>query len=124
MLQEFVFDRVLAEPGDGAQPPGHGSAGPPERFHLAGEGLDVGPAREEQRRGPGAAPAGELAHVQGVRVARQAAVAGQEPGERMPFGAVKAGWIMTRALDRAVVVGHLPAGLEPGGAGPVAGPSS
>src|SRR5207245_4162746 len=34
----------------------------------------------------GVAPAGELAQVQRVRLACQAAVPGQEPGERQPFG--------------------------------------
>jgi hypothetical protein len=30
-------------------------------------------------------------------------------------GSVKAGWIVASAVDRAaVVIGHLPAGLEPG----------
>jgi hypothetical protein len=55
------------------------------------------------------APARELAQV-------QAAVPGQEPGEGEPFGFGKGG------LDRgersglaAMVIGHLPAGLEPEG---------
>ena len=28
VLEEFFFDRVFVEPGDGAQPPGDGRAGP------------------------------------------------------------------------------------------------
>jgi len=49
MLQEFVFDRVLAEPGDGAQPPGDGGPGVAPGLQLSGEGLiDVGAADGEQ----------------------------------------------------------------------------
>ena len=86
VLEELFFDGVLVEPGDGAQPPGDGGAGPAAGFQLAGEGLDVGAADREQRQGPGAAPAGELAQVEGVGLAGQAAVPGQEPGEREPLG--------------------------------------
>jgi hypothetical protein len=46
----------------------------------------------------------------------------RNPARASRSASVKAGWIMTSAVDGAVVViGHLPAGLEPGGAGPVAG---
>ena len=86
MIEEFLLDGVLVEPGDGAQPPGHGGAGPPAGFQFPGEGLDVGAADREQRQGPGAAPAGELAQVQGVGLAGQAAVPGQEPSQREPLG--------------------------------------
>jgi hypothetical protein len=69
----------------------------------------------EQDHGAGATPAGELAQVQRIGVAGQPAVPGQEPGEASRSGSVKAGWMVTRAVDRAVVViGHLPAGLRPG----------
>jgi hypothetical protein len=114
-LQELFFDRVLVEPGDSAQPPGHGRAGPAPDFEFPGEAFDVGAADGEQRQGAGAAPGGELAQVQGVRLPGQASVSGQEPGEGDPFGIGEGG------LDRgerggwgAVVIGHLPAGLEPG----------
>ena len=86
VVEEFLFDGVLVEPGDGAQPPGHGGATPAAGFQFAGEGLDVGAADGEQRKRAGAAPAGELPQVQGVGVAGQAAVPGQEPGERKPLG--------------------------------------
>lgn len=46
----------------------------------------VGAADREQRQGPGPAPGGELAQVQGARLAGLAAVPGQEPGEREPLG--------------------------------------
>ena len=86
VVEEFFLDGVLVEPGDGAQPPGHGGAGPAAGFQFAGEGLDVGAADREQRQRPGAAPAGELAQVEGVGLAGQAAVPGQVPGEREPLG--------------------------------------
>ncbi len=47
MLQEFFFDGVLVEPGDGAQPARDGSPGPAPGLQLPGERLDVGPADGE-----------------------------------------------------------------------------
>ena len=76
MIDEFLFDGVLVKPGDGAQPPGDGRAGPAPGLQLPGEGLDVGAADGEQGQGAGTAPGGELAQVQGVGVAGQAAVSG------------------------------------------------
>jgi hypothetical protein len=58
----------------------------PRASQFAGEGLDVGAADREQRQGPCAAPAGELAQVEGVGLAGQAAVPGQEAGECEPLG--------------------------------------
>jgi hypothetical protein len=66
MLEKFLFDGVLVEPGDGAQPPGDGSAGTAARFQVAGEAFDVGAADGEQVQGAGAAPGGELAQIQGL----------------------------------------------------------
>ena len=86
MLEEFFFDSVAVEPGDGAQPPGDGRPGPAPGFQLSGEALDVGAADGEQVQGAGAAPGGELAQVERVGLAGQAAVPGQEPGEREPLG--------------------------------------
>jgi hypothetical protein len=40
----------------------------------------------KQGQGPGLAPGGELAQIQHVRLASQAAVPGQEPGEDDPLG--------------------------------------
>ena len=80
MLEELFFGRVLIEPGDGAQPLGDSRAGPAPGLQLPGEALDVGAADGEQGQGTGAAPGGELAQVESVRLAGQAAVAGQEPG--------------------------------------------
>ena len=86
MFQEFFFDRVFIEPGDGAQPPGDGSPGPAPGLQLPGEAFNTGPADGEQGQRPGTASGGELAQVKCVRLACQAAVAGQEPGEGEPFG--------------------------------------
>src|SRR5262245_24797239 len=47
MIKEFLFDGVLVEPGDGAQPPGDGGPGPAPGLQLTGEGLDVGAADGE-----------------------------------------------------------------------------
>jgi hypothetical protein len=88
VLEEFFLDGVPVEPGDRAQPPGDGGAGTAAGLQLPGEGLDVRAADREQRQGPGAAPGGELAQVQGVRLPGQAAVPGQEPSEREPPGRV------------------------------------
>ena len=86
MLEKLLFDRVLIEPGDGAQPPGDGGARSSSCFQVAGEAFDVGPADGEQVQGAGAAPGGELAQVQRVGVAGQAAVPGQEPGQGKTLG--------------------------------------
>ena len=86
VIEEFFLDGVLVEPGDGAQPPGDGGAGAAPGFQVTGEALDVGAADGEQGQGAGAAPGGELAQVQRVGLAGQAAVSGQEPGEGEPFG--------------------------------------
>jgi len=86
VIEEFFFDGVLAEPGDGAQPAGDGGAGTAAGFQFAGEGLDAGAADREQRQGPGAAPAGELPQAEGAGLAGQAAVPGQVTGEREPLG--------------------------------------
>ena len=53
---------------------------------FTGEALDVGTANGEQGQRANAAPAGELAQVQRVGLAGQAAVPGQEPGEGDPLG--------------------------------------
>jgi hypothetical protein len=88
VLQELFFHGVLVEPGDGAQPPGDGGAGPAPGFQVAGEGLDVGAADGEQVQGTDAAPGRALAQVQCVGFAGQAAIPGQEPRQRKPFGIV------------------------------------
>jgi hypothetical protein len=55
-------------------------------LQVAGEGLDIAAADGKQGEGAGPAPGGELAQVECVGLAGQAAVPGQEPGEREPLG--------------------------------------
>ena len=47
MLEELFLDGVLVEPGDGAQPPGDGRAGPAPDFEFPGKAFDVGAADGE-----------------------------------------------------------------------------
>ena len=82
---------VFAEPGDGAQPAGDRGAGPAPGLQVAGGRFDAGAADGGQAQAAGAAPAGELAQVQGVGLAGQAAVSGQVPGEGEPFGVGEGG---------------------------------
>jgi hypothetical protein len=124
-LEDFFFDSVFVEPGDGAQPAGDGGAGPPVGFQIAGEAFDVGAADGEQVDRAGAAPGGELAQVQRVGLAGQAPVSGQEPGEGKPFG------VGEDRLDRNEGSGwggsghRAPPGrAETREAGPAAGPSN
>jgi hypothetical protein len=63
VIQEFFFDGVFVEPGDGAQPPGDGGAGAAPGFEFSGEAFDVGAVDGEQGQGAAAAPGGELAQV-------------------------------------------------------------
>ena len=64
MLKQLFLDRVLVEPGDGAQPPGDGGAGTPLGLQVPGVGLDVSAPDREQGQRAGAAPRGELPQVQ------------------------------------------------------------
>jgi len=80
VLQQLLLDGVLIEPGDRAQPAGDRGAGPAAGFQVPGEALDVRPAGLEQVQVMLAAPAGELAQVQLIRLAGQAGAAGQKPG--------------------------------------------
>jgi hypothetical protein len=89
--QEFFFHGVLAEPGDGAQPPGDGGAGKAPSFEFSGQAFDVGAADGEQ--------ATEPARHQVVNWRRSRAQAarvrlrypGQEPGEGKPFSVSEGG---------------------------------
>ena len=80
MVQQLFFHGVPVEPGEGAQASGDGGPGPAAGFQVAGEKLDVGATGGGQAQLVLLAPAGELAQVQFVGLAGQAAVAGQEPG--------------------------------------------
>jgi len=48
VIQEFLFDRVPVEPGDGAQPPGDSRAGAAPGLEFPGEAFDAGAADSEQ----------------------------------------------------------------------------
>jgi hypothetical protein len=48
VLQEFLFDCVLIEPGDGAQPPGDRGARSAPGFQVPGEAFDVRATGGEQ----------------------------------------------------------------------------
>ena len=85
------FLGVAVEADDGGQAPGHGGPGLALRFQLAPEALDVGPAHREQGQAVGAAPDDDLAQVEGVGVAGQPAVAGQEAGQRELLGRAEDG---------------------------------
>src|SRR5260370_10205236 len=86
VIEEFFLDRVLIEPGDGAQPAGDGGTSTSPGFQIAAKAFDVGAADGEQGQGAGAAPGGELTQVQRVRLAGQPAVPGQETSEGEAFG--------------------------------------
>ena len=125
MIQKFLFDGVLVEPGDGGQPAGDGRAGAAPGFQLPGETFDVGAADLEQGQGAGAAPGGELAQVQCVGLAGQPAVSGQEPGEGEPFG-IGEGRLDRGEGSRWGGSGHRtpPGRAETRDAGPATGPSN
>jgi hypothetical protein len=84
-LEESLLLGVAVEPGHGAQSPGDGGASTAAIFEITGVALDVSAPHCEQAQGVLLAPGDELAQVQGVGVSGQAAVAGQERGEGVPF---------------------------------------
>ena len=92
----FLFG-VAVEADDGAQPPGDGGACLAAVLEVAGEALDVDPADVEQAPVVLPAPGGELAQVEGVRLAGEAAVAGQEAEQR---GLLELGQDRLVPLDR------------------------
>ena len=53
MVEDLFLDRVLVEPRDGAQPPGHGGASAASGFQVAGEAFDVGAPRTTAGSGRG-----------------------------------------------------------------------
>ena len=85
VLDDTFFFGVAVEPDDRAQPAGDRGAGLAAVFEVAGEALDVDAADVEQAVVVLPAPGGELAQVQGVGVAGEAAVGGQEPEQRHPL---------------------------------------
>jgi hypothetical protein len=86
VIEQVFFDGVAVEPGDGAQPPGDGGPGAATGFQVAGKALDVRAAGLEQTQVALLTPAGVLAQVQRVRLARQAGIARQESSQGEPLG--------------------------------------
>jgi hypothetical protein len=78
VIEEFFFDGVAVEPGDGRQAPGDGDPGPPAGLEVAGEAFDVGTPGTEQVDAVLMAPAGVLAQIQLIGLASQATVASEE----------------------------------------------
>jgi hypothetical protein len=82
--QAFLLG-VAVEAGDRAQPSSHRRSGPPAGFEISSEGLDIDPSHQEQIELTLIAPDHELAQVQLVGVAGEAAVAGEEAAQREPL---------------------------------------
>jgi hypothetical protein len=74
----FLFG-VAVEADNGAQAAGDGGACASAVFEIAGKALDVDAAHVEQLSIVLPAPRGELAQIQRVGLAGEAAVAGQDP---------------------------------------------
>lgn len=82
---EAFFFGVAVERRDGAQPSGDRGASLALGLEVAAEAFDVGAARTEDRQMPFGAPGDVLAQVERVGLTGQAAVAGQEAGQRELF---------------------------------------
>jgi hypothetical protein len=78
VIEEFFFDGIAVEPGDGGQPPGDGGPGSATRFQVADETFDVSAPGTEKADVVLMAPAGVLTQIQLIGLAGQAAVASQE----------------------------------------------
>ena len=72
VVGQVFLDGVFVQAGDGGQPAGDRAAGSSGGFEVAGEQLDVSAAHGEQREVAPVTPRGELAKVQGVRLAGDA----------------------------------------------------
>ena len=122
---EFSLDGVLAEPGDGAQPPGDGGAGASFGLQVACEGLDAdAPDREQgQRADAHQAVNWRRSSVQASPVRPR--YPARKPASARRSDSVKAGWMVTRAVAGVVaVIGHLPDRLRPGAEGQPPGPGN
>ena len=97
VLEELFPGRVLAGPGDGAQPPGDGDAGTAVGLQVAREGLDAGTAGREQGQRADATLGRELAQVQRAGLTGQAAVPARNPASASRPDSVNTGWTVTRA---------------------------
>ena len=112
--EAFLFG-VAVEAGDRAQPAGDGGPSPTQRLEVAAEPFDVSPARPEQRDRAFGAPRCPLAQIQGVGLAGQTGVAGQEPTQGQLLGRCEQ---LLHQRDRShrddSIHDGLPAGAEPG----------
>ena len=111
-MRFVVQPRAADMGGRGMQPTGDSSAGAAPVFQVTGEPLDVGPAYGEQRYGAGAAPCGELAQVQRVRLPGQSVspqYPARNPARTSRSASVKTRRTGTSSVDGVVVVmGCLP----------------
>jgi hypothetical protein len=85
-LQQAFLLGVAVEARHRAQTACHCRQGASTGFEVSREALDVSPAHAEQAEAALLAPGDELAQIQGVGLAGQAAVAGKERSERVPLG--------------------------------------
>jgi hypothetical protein len=116
VVEEFFLDGVLVEPGDGAQPPGHGGAGPTLGLEL-GAKLSMS-ARRTENSGRDRARHQPVnwrrSSVYASRVrprypARKPAIASRSAWENT-------GWTGTREVEGIVAaIGHLRGQPDPGG---------
>lgn len=91
-LEQPLLLGMAVEAGHCAQPTGDRCPGASAGLQVAGEGLDVRTARREQADVVLLAPGDELAQIQGIGIAGQSAVAGEERGKRVPLKAGELGF--------------------------------
>jgi hypothetical protein len=85
-LEEAFLFGVAVEARHRAQTTCHCRPGTPASLEVPSEALDVSPARREQPQVVLLAPGDELAKVQGIGLAGQVSIAGEERRERVPLG--------------------------------------
>jgi hypothetical protein len=85
-LQHAFLFGVAVEARHRAQAACDRRSGTPSSLEVPTEALDVSPAHGEQAQMMLLAPGDELAQIQGVGLAGQAAVAGKERRQRVPLG--------------------------------------
>jgi hypothetical protein len=114
-LEQALLFGVPVDPGDGAEPSSDRRPGAAPCFELASEALDVSASHREQAEVVLLAPGDELTQIERVRVAGQAAVAGEERRQRVPLD------VRERRVDHSDIgrrgVGHVvpPGRAETGG---------
>jgi len=114
-VREFSLDRVLVEPGDGAQPPGDGGAcaARPSRSRAKVSMSARRTANGEMERVRHQAVNWRRSSAQASRVRLR--YPARNPARANRSASVKAGLIVASAVDgAAVVIGYLPDELRPG----------